>query len=92
VNLQRAAALRRRLAGVDGLSIAFDAPTFNELTVRSERPVAELLAELEGLGVLAGVPLGPDYPELEDCFVLAVTEANPPEDLDRLASVFEEMG
>ena len=89
VNLQRAAALRRRLAGVEGLSIAFDAPSFNELTVRSERPVEELLAELEGEGVLAGVPLGPDYPELDDCFVLAVTEANPPEELERLADALE---
>ena len=86
VNLQRAAALRRRLSGSGGaVAPAFAAPVFNELTVRSAgEPVAELLAGLEAEGVLAGVALGPDYPELEDCFVLAVTEANPVADLDRL--------
>ena len=87
INLQRAAALRRRLAGVAGISLPFDAPVFNELTARSAEPVPELLDALRGQGVLAGVPLGPDYPELDDCFVLAVTETNPPADLDRLATV-----
>ena len=86
VNLQRAAALRRRLAGLGGaVSPAFDSPVFNELTVLSAaEPAGSLLAGLEAEGILAGVALGPDYPELEDCFVLAVTEANPPADLDRL--------
>ncbi len=90
VNLQRAAALRRRLAAIDGLSLAFEAPGFNEFVVRAERPVADLLAELEGDGILAGVALGPDYPDLDDCFVLAVTEANPPEEIDRLVEALGE--
>ncbi|HUF78079.1 MAG TPA: aminomethyl-transferring glycine dehydrogenase subunit GcvPA, partial [Thermoanaerobaculia bacterium] len=86
VNLQRTAALRRRLAALAGaVTPAFDAPVFNELTVRSAaEPAAALLAGLEAEGILAGVALGADYPELEDCFVLAVTETNPPADLDRL--------
>jgi len=90
VNLQRAAALRRRLVETDGLSAAFDGPVFNELTVRSAEPVARVLRDLEEAGVLAGVPLGPDYPELEDCFLMAVTEANPPADVDRLLRALEE--
>jgi glycine dehydrogenase subunit 1 len=84
INLQRAATLRRRLAEVPGLSVAFEGPTFNEFAVRCEEPVERVLGDLREAGVLAGVPLAPDYPELEDCFVTAVTEANPPADLDRL--------
>ncbi len=85
LNLQRAASLRRRIEGLgEGFAVPFAGPTFNELTVRSSRAVAPLLAELEAEGLLAGVPLAPDYPELEDCFLVAVTEDNPPEDLDRL--------
>ena len=84
INLQRAASLRRRLPEVPGLSVAFDAPAFNEIAVRSEEPVDRVLDDLRDAGVLGGVPLGPDYPELEDCFLVAVTEANPPADLDRL--------
>ena len=86
VNLQRTAELRRRIGELgEAFRPAFDAPVFNELTVRSAEPVDRLLEELEEEGVLAGVPLGPDYPELEDCFLVAVTETNPPADLDRLA-------
>jgi len=84
INLQRAGALRRKLPGVAGFAPAFDAPSFNELAVRSEQPVARVLGDLEKAGILAGVPLGPDYPELEDCFLVAVTEANAASDLDRL--------
>ncbi|MCB1057305.1 MAG: aminomethyl-transferring glycine dehydrogenase subunit GcvPA [Acidobacteria bacterium] len=84
INLQRAAALRARLASGTGCSSTFEAPCFNEFAVRTGEPVANLLADLEAAGVLAGVPLGPDYPELEDSFLVAVTECNPPADLDRL--------
>ena len=91
VNLQRAAALRRRIAGLgEAFRPAFDAPVFNEVAVRSAEPVPELLAGLEAEGILAGVPLGPDYPELEDAFLVAVTEANPPADLDRLTDALAE--
>ncbi len=87
INLQRAAALKRRIAALgEGFALPFDGPTFNELTVRAAEPVASLLAGLEGEGILAGVPLAPDYPELEDSFLVAVTEDNPPEDLDRLVA------
>lgn len=86
INLQRAAAARRRLlAAGAGLSAAFPGPVFNEFTVRSERPVEEVLAQMRQAGVLAGVPLGPDYPELADCWITAVTECNPPDEIDRLA-------
>lgn len=97
INLQRSAALGRRLAGSGGtnggkgvgLARRFDAPTFNETAYRADTPVPRLLAELEERGVLAGVPLGPDYPELEDSLLVAVTETNTPEDLDRLVSELE---
>ncbi len=92
INVQRAATVRRRLfeAG-DGLEAAFRGPIFNEFAVRSARPVDEVLAEMREAGVLAGVPLGPDYPELEDCWITAVTECNPPEEIDRLAAAAARM-
>jgi glycine dehydrogenase subunit 1 len=90
INLQRAAALRRRLDAGGVVAPRFAAPTFNELTVRAAGcPLGELLAECREQGVLLGVPLADDYPELADCAVLAVTECNPPADLDRLVQVLE---
>ncbi len=81
INLQRAASLAGRLASA-GLPRRFASPFFNELTVRSAKPVAALLESFEAAGILAGVPLGADYPELGDSFLVAVTESNPPEELD----------
>ncbi|MGH9380792.1 MAG: aminomethyl-transferring glycine dehydrogenase subunit GcvPA [Thermoanaerobaculia bacterium] len=87
LNLQRAAALRRRLDEATGLAPRFASPHFNELTLRCDRPVEEALGGWRQDGVLGGVPLGPDYPELEDCLLVAVTECNPPEELDRFVEI-----
>jgi glycine dehydrogenase subunit 1 len=89
LNLQRAAAVRRRLAAV-GVEVEprFASPHFNEVCYRTRRPVAELMAALTEHGVLAGVPLAPEYPELADCFLLATTETNTPADIDRLLEAF----
>jgi glycine dehydrogenase subunit 1 len=84
VNLQRTAALVRGLGG--GVERRFAAPFFNEVALRSRRPVAEVLAELEQQGILGGVALGPDYPELADSFLVAVTETNSPADLERFTA------
>jgi len=85
MNLQRAAHLRRRLTAADhGVSPRFDGPGFNEMVLRSSTPVPGLLGALEQEGILAGVALGKDYPELEDCFLTAVTECNPPSELAQL--------
>lgn len=75
-----------RLAKVDGLSVAFAGPTFKEFVVRVEGGnVEQMLAAATDDGFHAGVPLGRWYPELEDCFLVAVTEQRTKEEIDRLA-------
>jgi glycine dehydrogenase subunit 1 len=91
INLRRAAAARQQLAAA-GYGPRFDAPCFNEFAVRSGRPVAEVLERLEATGILAGVPLGPDYPELEDAFLVAVTECNQPAEVDQLVAALTSLG
>jgi glycine dehydrogenase subunit 1 len=86
VNVQRAAALRRDLIGIEGVSAVFDSPGFNEFLVRTDRPASEVLNALADRGVLGGVAVGADYPELDDSFLVAVTESNPPEDLERFTA------
>lgn len=64
------------LLDADGrLEVAFQQPFFKEFVVRDRQgDVAELLADARSRGILAGVPLKPWYPELADCFLVAVTE------------------
>jgi glycine dehydrogenase subunit 1 len=85
-NLAKANYARQQLAKVAGLSLPFGAPVFNEFVVRSPRPVGETLAALEARGILGGIPLGGDYPELGDAFLVCVTEQHRRADIDVLAA------
>ena len=67
---------------------AFDAPTFKEFVLRDrDDRVDDLLAETLEAGILAGVPLGRWYPELDDCLLVAVTEKRTRQEIDSLARV-----
>jgi glycine dehydrogenase subunit 1 len=68
------------------LSRAFDRPTFKEFVVRdTQGRVGEMLAKASGAGYFAGVPLARWYPELADCFLVAVTEKRTKAEIDGLA-------
>jgi glycine dehydrogenase subunit 1 len=70
------------------LSLAFRRPFFKEFVVRdSQRQVATLLDDAQEAGYLAGISLGRWYPELEDCFLVTVTEKRTKSELDGLAEV-----
>ena len=79
-----------RLAGAGALQIAFDRPMFKEFVVRAnDGRVKELLANAEEEGIFAGVPLDCWYPELSDCFLVAVTEKRTKEEIDRLVETMD---
>ncbi len=81
--LFKARAALESLAGDATLSRRFDAPFFKEFAVRDGTgDVAGRLERAKAEGVLAGVPLGTWYPELEDSFLVAVTEKRTADDID----------
>jgi glycine dehydrogenase subunit 1 len=85
--LQKAHHAAERLCQSDRFELAFEAPTFKEFVVRDlDNDVEDLLAHAASQGVFAGVPLGKWYPDLADCFLVAVTEKRTLEDIDRLVS------
>ncbi|MFV1966564.1 MAG: aminomethyl-transferring glycine dehydrogenase subunit GcvPA [Pirellulaceae bacterium] len=56
-------------------SQAFEKPVFKEFVLRDRHgEVQDLLRESARAGYLAGTPLGTWYPDLSDCFLVAVTE------------------
>ncbi|MDT8440878.1 MAG: aminomethyl-transferring glycine dehydrogenase subunit GcvPA [Desulfuromonadales bacterium] len=85
-NLAKAAYARQRIAELDGFSLVFAGPAFNEFVVRCPRPVPELLGELERHGILGGIPLARAYPELADCLLVCVTEQKRREQIDGLVA------
>jgi glycine dehydrogenase subunit 1 len=78
-----------RICEVTGLPINPHAPRrpyFREFVVRLGRPVAEVnRVLLEEHRILGGYDLGQDYPSLRDHMLVAVTEMNTREEIDRLA-------
>jgi glycine dehydrogenase subunit 1 len=75
-----------RAAAGAGARARFAAPFFNEFVVGGLGDAEAVQQRLLGEGILAGVPLGRDYPELADSLLVCVTEANRAEEIDRLAA------
>jgi len=86
--LQKSRYAAQRITAGERFSLAFEAPTFKEFVVRdAARRVDEVLAAAYQAGFLAGVPLGRWYPQLSDCFLVAVTEKRTRAEIDTLASL-----
>jgi glycine dehydrogenase subunit 1 len=86
LNLERAHDVCKRLTAGSRWKLRFSGPFFNELAV-SGNGARDALARAEKAGVLAGVPLGRWYPELDDTVLIAVTEVHDAAAMDRLVEV-----
>ncbi|MCG8584482.1 MAG: aminomethyl-transferring glycine dehydrogenase subunit GcvPA [Pirellulales bacterium] len=83
--LQKSHYAEQRLTAGGRLQPAFDRPFFKEFAVRDTKGDAEgLIADALDDGLLAGVPLGRWYPEMQDCFLVAVTEKRTKDEIDRM--------
>ncbi len=72
-----------------GIKRRFNGPFFNEFTAAIPRPAAALEAA-ERRRILAGTALAPDYPEISDGLLIAVTEMNHDAEIDALARTLAE--
>ena len=83
--LQKSRYAARTLTAAGRLKLPFDRPTFKEFVVRDRRgDVPALLEQAGRSGFFAGVPLARWYPDLADCFLIAVTEKRSKDEIDRL--------
>lgn len=83
--VQKARYTLERLTATGTLRPAFDRPVLKEFVLRAvDGRVESRLERARGEGILAGVPLGRWYPELADCFLVAVTEKRTKAQMDRL--------
>jgi glycine dehydrogenase subunit 1 len=81
VNHANAVQLAERLAAIPTVEIV-NAHFFNEFTLRTPRPAAELIEALAQRGVIGGLPVSRLLPGagLDDCIVVASTETNTDDD------------
>jgi len=90
-NLMQTATLRRAVEAIDGVAVAFEAPSFNEIVVRVPDRAASVLAALQERGIVGGLDLGRFYPDLGDCILMAATELTRDAQIEQLASALKEI-
>jgi len=91
VNHANAVDLAERLGAVPGVRV-LNTNFFNEFTIRTPRPAAELVEALARRDIIAGLPVSRLAPSagLDDLLVVASTEINTPEDRAAYAEALRE--
>jgi glycine dehydrogenase subunit 1 len=87
--VRRTAYARERLVAVPGVEPLHDAPVAREFAVRLDAPVDRVLERCAERGIAAGYPLGREYPEYEDCLLVAITERRTKAQIDDLGEALE---
>jgi glycine dehydrogenase subunit 1 len=83
LNYDKSAYLKKRMIQA-GLSLPFEAPTFNEFVVKLPAEFEQKYQQLLKKKIVAGLPLAPYYPELAGCHLFCVTETFSKQDMDTL--------
>jgi glycine dehydrogenase subunit 1 len=84
---QKAAYARRQIAALEGFSVPYSAPVFNEFVVRAPSEAAGLLRRLASEhNVTGGLALSRYYPERPNDILVCVTETNRRADIDALVA------
>jgi glycine dehydrogenase subunit 1 len=89
---QNAHYLANQLASLDGFELAYDQPFFNEFTIKVPGTAAGLNDRLLEAGILGGYDAGRDNADLGSYMVLAATELNTRDGIDRFVSIAREAG
>jgi glycine dehydrogenase subunit 1 len=83
LNYDKAAYLKSEL-GKAGVVLPFEAPVFNEFVIRLNKDSKKLYSQLIDKKIIAGLALEKFYPDLEDHYLLCVTETSTKADLEIL--------
>ena len=77
------------LTALDGVDQVFSGPYFHECVLRLAVPAAEVLRALEAQGIIGGLSLTADYPELGEAILICATETRTAADIHSYAGHME---
>ncbi len=84
-NAQKTAYAKKKIAEIEGCSIPFSAPTFNEFVVRASKNATEVLEKLRTeSNVIGGLALSKYYSDNPNDFLVCVTETSSKAQIDSL--------
>lgn len=81
--------LINRVARIDGVSIKFMTPGFHEAVIQFDCDVAAVLDSMLLNGIQAGYDLSSDYPGLNNCLLVCVTETKTDSDIEKYGEQLE---
>ena len=87
LSTQRAHYLAAQMVEHKGYRLAFEAPYLWEFVVHTPYPAEQTQSFMLERGVLPGLPLGRDFPELKDALLVSVTELNHARAIERFLEV-----
>jgi glycine dehydrogenase subunit 1 len=84
-NAQKTAYAAKQIAAVDGYSLPFSAPRFNEFVVRGPRPAVQTLEKVRTENnIIGGLALSKYYGGHDNDFLVCVTETSSKANIDKL--------
>lgn len=86
-NYQRAEYLKTQLLKIPGVTAWSKAPTFNEFTIKFDRPIENLIKNFRENKIEPGLELSWFFPDMQNCLLIAVTETKNKEQLDRFCHI-----
>ena len=90
---QKTAYAAKRISEVEGFSIPFTAPRFNEFVVRGPVPAKELLSRLASdKNITGGLALSRYFEDRSNDFLVCATELNPRAEIDALVEGLRSQG
>jgi glycine dehydrogenase subunit 1 len=90
-SVHKAHYLADRLAGISGVTLTLSAPFAREFAVTLPVDARRAVHAMGERGYLAGIPLAPDYPELPNALLVAVTERRTRRQLDGYVQALTEV-
>ena len=79
--------LAEQLTALEEFELAYDVPFFHETTIRTSEPAATVLESLLAEGILGGVDLGQFNPAWDHLLLIAATELNTKDAIDRYVNI-----
>ena len=89
---KQARALATEVGKLPGYRVVNDGPFFDEVSVLGPSDGDEIRRTLAQRGIIAGYPLGHDYPGYENALVLCATEKTTDEEIGRLVGELARIG
>lgn len=83
--------LVQALTAIKGVSQLFSSPYFHEVLLQFDRPVNQILTELEHCGIDGGYALENHYPELKNTLLVCATEMRTDEEINHYAQSLEKI-